>query len=115
MIKEELLRSSRNPNKVNAQSAYPVEVRPKLYFLSNNTGLNHSVAKNVKLGAFRRIVKGDSIRVKTIAPQYMFPPSRILDLKAKVNAKLEHVELSWTAPGETLDSGTSYYFREKLL
>ncbi len=63
------------------------------------------MVKNVKLGQFRRIVKGDSLRIHSIAPQNVFAPARILDLDAIVDRDEQAVRLSWTAPGEVLDAG----------
>ena len=45
---------------------------------------NYSVAKNVKLDSFSRIIKGDSLRIDKMVPAETYPPARILDLSAFV-------------------------------
>ena len=45
---------------------------------------NYSVAKNVKLDSFSRIIKGDSLRIDKMVPTETYPPARILDLSAFV-------------------------------
>ena len=65
---------------------------------------NYTISrKNVKLGFFSRIIKGDSFRIMSLAPFSKFSPARILDLSAFVEE--DRVLLSWTAPGEVLDHG----------
>ena len=64
---------------------------------------------NQKLGAFTRIVRGDSFRIHSINPGSP-PPSRIMSLSVDVLTAAQQLEFSWTSPGEDFDSGkpTSY-------
>ena len=58
----------------------------------------------MKLSSFQRIIKGDSLRIMNLNTDN-FSPARILDLNAVVNTRDSRVELSWTAPGDILDTG----------
>ena len=78
--------------------------------VSNNKGTarlpasNYTIStRSVKLRSFSRIIKGDSLRIMSIAPTSTFSPARILDLKASIEEK--EVLLIWTAPGDVLDMG----------
>ena len=68
--------------------------------VSNNKGTarlpasNYTIAtRSVKLRSFSRIIKGDSLRIMSIAPASTFSPARILDLKASIEEK--EVLLIW--------------------
>lgn len=56
---------------------------------------------------FNRLTSGGSITVSGVPPSVdltqVFPPSKITDLEAKF--KEDHIQLSWTAPGNVLDKG----------
>ena len=54
------------------------------YFFFTFSDSNFSVAKNVKLDSFSRIIKGDSLRIDKMVPAETYPPARILDLSAFV-------------------------------
>ncbi|XP_042548184.1 calcium-activated chloride channel regulator 1-like [Dipodomys spectabilis] len=60
-----------------------------------------------ELEDFSRLTSGGSFTVSGAPPAGnnapLFPPSKITDLEAEV--KGDHVHLSWTAPGSTLDKG----------
>ena len=89
---------------------------------------NLSIARNVKLNSFSRIVKGHSLRIMSLEPSKNYAPARILDLSASVLLEQQQVQLTWTAPGEILDQGrvfsykifvsdlsTSFYKRDRAL
>ncbi|XP_004480964.1 calcium-activated chloride channel regulator 1-like [Dasypus novemcinctus] len=55
---------------------------------------------------FSRLTSGESFTVSGVPPgghAHEFPPGKITDLIAKF--KGEHIQLSWTAPGSSLDKG----------
>lgn len=56
---------------------------------------------------FSRLTSGGSITVLGVRPAVdltqVFPPGKITDLEAKF--KEDHIQLSWTAPGNVLDKG----------
>ena len=54
------------------------------FFFFTFSDSNYSVAKNVKLDSFSRIIKGDSLRIDKMVPAETYPPARILDLSAFV-------------------------------
>ena len=54
------------------------------FFFFTFSDSNYSVAKNVKLDSFSRIIKGDSLRIDKMVPTETYPPARILDLSAFV-------------------------------
>uniref|UniRef100_A0A8C7ARM1 Calcium-activated chloride channel regulator 1 n=1 Tax=Neovison vison TaxID=452646 RepID=A0A8C7ARM1_NEOVI len=64
---------------------------------------------------FSRLTSGGSFTVSGAPPAgshtHVFPPGKITDLEAKV--KEDHIQLSWTAPGNVLDKGKakSYIIR----
>ncbi|XP_019515460.1 PREDICTED: epithelial chloride channel protein-like [Hipposideros armiger] len=64
---------------------------------------------------FSRLTSGGSFTVSGAPPPgdntHVFPPSKITDLEAKF--KEDHIQLSWTAPGNVLDEGKakSYIIR----
>lgn len=62
--------------------------------------------RNEKLRPFKRITKGDSFRIHSIAKvPGLFPPARILDLHVEVLTSTQQLEFSWSAPGNDLDQG----------
>lgn len=56
---------------------------------------------------FSRLTSGGSFTVSGAPPSgdntRVFPPNKITDLEAKF--KEDHIQLSWTAPGNVLDEG----------
>ncbi|XP_045657816.1 calcium-activated chloride channel regulator 1-like [Ursus americanus] len=68
-----------------------------------------------KVEDFSRLTSGGSFTVSGAPPAGshtpVFPPGKITDLEAKV--KDDHIQLSWTAPGNVLDKGkaNSYIIR----
>uniref|UniRef100_A0A8C6WBK9 VWFA domain-containing protein n=1 Tax=Nannospalax galili TaxID=1026970 RepID=A0A8C6WBK9_NANGA len=61
----------------------------------------------VELEDFSRLTSGGSFIVSGAPPNgnhtLMLPPSKITDFEAKFNG--EHIQLTWTAPGNVLDKG----------
>ncbi|XP_059544966.1 calcium-activated chloride channel regulator 1-like [Myotis daubentonii] len=61
---------------------------------------------------FSRLTSGGSITVSGVPPSVdltqVFPPSKITDLEAKF--KEDHIQLSWTAPGNVLDKGKAKHY-----
>ncbi|KAI5938322.1 calcium-activated chloride channel regulator 1-like [Manis javanica] len=68
-----------------------------------------------KVEDFSRLTSGGSFTVSGAPlpgnPTHVFPPGKITDLEAKF--KDDHIQLSWTAPGNVLDKGkaNSYIIR----
>ncbi|XP_057570051.1 calcium-activated chloride channel regulator 1 isoform X2 [Hippopotamus amphibius kiboko] len=60
---------------------------------------------------FSRVTSGGSFTVSGAPPSgdhpHVFPPSKITDLVAKF--KEDHIQLSWTAPGNVLDRGKAFH------
>lgn len=60
-----------------------------------------------ELEDFSRLTSGGSFTVSGAPPvtdhTHVFPPSKITDLEAKFQD--DHIQLSWTAPGNVLDEG----------
>lgn len=60
-----------------------------------------------KVEDFSRLTSGGSFTVSGAPlpgnPTHVFPPGKITDLEAKF--KDDHIQLSWTAPGNVLDKG----------
>lgn len=63
-------------------------------------------------GAFERVASAGSIKVVEVPAHNSFPPSEVRDLQA-APLGLHTLSLTWTAPGEDLDSGTvsGYHIR----
>ncbi|XP_036208489.1 calcium-activated chloride channel regulator 1-like [Myotis myotis] len=61
---------------------------------------------------FSRLTSGGSITVSGVPPSVdltqVFPPNKITDLEAKF--KEDHIQLSWTAPGNVLDKGKAKHY-----
>ena len=59
-----------------------------------------------KIEDFSRLTSGGSFTVSGAPPgnhPSVLPPNKIIDLEAKF--KEDHIQLSWTAPGNVLDKG----------
>ncbi|XP_034356317.1 calcium-activated chloride channel regulator 3A-1-like [Arvicanthis niloticus] len=61
---------------------------------------------------FSRVTSGGSFTVSGAPPDgyhaHVFPPSKVTDLEAEFTG--DHIQLTWTAPGEVLDKGRAHRY-----
>ncbi|XP_055498447.1 calcium-activated chloride channel regulator 1-like [Leucoraja erinacea] len=76
--------------------------------IQQNPSRPPSIGDNTqKLGSFQRVKSGGTCLVSNVPPTGsipdVFPPSKIMDLKATIVQ--DNIQLNWTAPGGDLDQG----------
>ena len=68
-----------------------------------------------KLPAFKRVLPGPTFSVEEGPIEDVYPPSRILDLSARVDIDRGVFLLSWTAPGGNFNEGTGKSLKLHIL
>ncbi|XP_055522317.1 calcium-activated chloride channel regulator 1-like [Leucoraja erinacea] len=85
--------------------------------IQQNPSRPPSIGDNTqKLGSFQRVKSGGTCLVSKVPPTGsipdVFPPSKIMDLKATIVH--DNIQLNWTAPGDDLDQGNASHYEIRM-